>query len=131
VQVQKWGVTLVRVVTGLVFVMHGGQKVFFMGLHQAAAGFAKMGIPMPGIAGPLVALVELIGGICLILGIFTRWAAMLLALDMAGAIFFVHGRNGFFLPRGFEYAMVLLAVNLMLAVGGGGATWRQWRIWRR
>jgi putative oxidoreductase len=129
--VQKWGLTVVRVVTGLVFVMHGGQKVFWLGLHQTTAGFAKMGIPMPGIAGPLVALVELLGGVCLILGIFTRPAAILLALDMVGAIAFVHGRNGFFLPRGFEFALVLLAINLMLAAGGGGPTWRPWRIGRK
>jgi putative oxidoreductase len=128
---QRWGVTLVRVVTGLVFAMHGGQKVFMNGLHQTAAGFAKMGIPLPGVAGPLVALVELIGGAFLILGICTRLAAILLALDMAGAIVFVHGRNGFFLPRGFEYPLVLLAVNLMLAAGGGGVGWRGWRFWRR
>jgi putative oxidoreductase len=111
--------------------MHGGQKVFVNGLHPTAAGFAKMGIPMPGITGPLVALVELIGGLCLILGTFTRWTAILLALDMAGAIFFVHARNGFFLPRGFEYALVLLAINLMLAVSGGGANWRLWRKGRK
>ena len=128
---QRWGVTLVRLVTGLVFIMHGGQKVFVHGLHQTASGFAKMGIPLPGIAGPLVALVELIGGACLVLGVFTRWAALLLALDMAGAIVFVHARNGFFLPRGFEYALVLLAVNLMLVMGGGGVAWRLWRKGRK
>lgn len=128
---QKWGITLVRVVTGLVFVMHGGQKLFYIGLQQTSAAFAKMGIPLPGVAGPLVAVVELIGGLCLILGVFTRVAAILLALDMLGAIVFVHGRNGFFLPRGFEYALVLLAVNLMLAQGGAGPTWRVWRIGRK
>jgi putative oxidoreductase len=105
--------------------------MFWLGLNQTTAGFAKMGIPMPGIAGPLVALVELLGGVCLILGIFTRPAAILLALDMLGAIVFVHGRNGFFLPRGFEYALVLLAINLMLAAGGGGAAWRPWKIGRK
>jgi putative oxidoreductase len=125
--VQKWGVTIVRVVTGLVFLLHGGQKVFYNGLHPTAAAFGKMGIPLPGIAGPLVALVELIGGLCLILGVYTRWAAILLALDMLGAIVFVHGRNGFFLPRGFEYPLVLLAVNVMLALTGGGPAWRFWR----
>ena len=129
---QRWGLTIVRVVTGLVYVMHGGQKVFWLGLHQTTAGFARMGIPMPGIAGPLVALVELLGGVCLILGIFTRPAAILLALDMLGAIAFVHGRNGFFLPRGFEYALMLLAINLMLAAGGGGGpAWRPWKTGRK
>jgi putative oxidoreductase len=118
---------MVRVVTGLVFLLHGGQKVFYNGLHETASGFAKMGIPLPGIAGPLVGVVELLGGVCLILGVYTRWAAILLALDMLGAIVFVHGRNGFFLPRGFEFALVLLAINVMLALTGGGPAWRFWR----
>jgi putative oxidoreductase len=116
-----WGLTIVRLIAGIVYLMHGGQKIFTYGLHGTAGAFAKMGIPLPGIAGPLVAIVEFVGGLCLLFGVFTRWAAILLALDMVGAIVFVHGRNGFFLPRGFEFALVMLGVNLLLALAGPGA----------
>jgi putative oxidoreductase len=115
-----WGITALRIVTGVVFLMHGQQKLFTAGLWGTAAQFSKMHIPLPSVAGPVVTLMEFLGGICLILGVFTRWAAILLALDMAGAILFVHGRNGFFLPRGFEYAMVMLVVCVALAMLGPG-----------
>ena len=57
----------------------------------------------------------------ILVGLFTRVIAILLAMDMLGAIFFVHLKNGFFLPSGFEFAFTMLLVNLALAVGGPGA----------
>ena len=112
--------TLVRIVVGIVFLVHGSQKLFVFGIGGITGGFTQMGIPLPGITAPIVTFVELLSGIALLLGVFTRIAAILLAIDMCGAILFVHGKNGFFLPMGLEYALTLLVLNIAVALGGPG-----------
>jgi putative oxidoreductase len=114
------GLTLVRIIVGVVFLVHGSQKLFVFGLGGITGFFTQAGIPLPMVAAPVVTFVEFLGGIALILGVFTRIAAILLAIDMMGAIAFVHGKNGFFLPTGYEYALTMLVVNFALAIGGPG-----------
>jgi len=114
------GLTLVRIIVGVVFLVHGSQKLFVFGLGGITGFFTQAGIPLPMVAAPVVTFVEFLGGIALILGVFTRIAAILLAIDMMGAIAFVHGKNGFFLPTGYEYALTLLVLNVALAIGGPG-----------
>jgi len=117
---QKWGITAIRVVVGVVFLMHGGQKLFIWGFSGVAAFLGQLGIPAPMLASIIVTLVEFLGGLALFLGLFTRWVAILLAIDMAVAILTVHLPNGFFLPEGFEYPLTLLAANVSLALLGSG-----------
>ena len=114
-------IAILRIVTGAVFFAHGYQKVFVYGHAGVAQGFAGMGIPAPDLTAALIAAIELLGGIALILGIGTRIAAALLAADMLGAILLVHGRNGFFLPAGAEFATTLLGASLALTLAGAGA----------
>jgi putative oxidoreductase len=112
---------IVRIAVGIMFAAHGAQKLFGFGLDGVIGFFTQAGIPVPVVTGPLVTFVELLGGLALVLGLLTRLAALGLAIDMLGAMLLVHIKNGFFLPQGFEYTFVLLAVLVGLALVGPGA----------
>jgi len=119
-QAQGWGITVLRVIVGIVFLAHGGQKLFVWGFSNVAGFFGQVGIPLPMLAAIVVTLVEFLGGLALVVGLFTRWAAIPLAINMLGAMLTIHLKAGFFLPDGYEFVLTLLAANVALALLGSG-----------
>jgi putative oxidoreductase len=118
---QSCGLTVLRVAVGIVFAVHGYQKLFTFGFHGVTGMFGHMGIPLPGFFAVVVTVVEFVGGILLILGVATRIAAAFIASDMMVAILVVHLKNGFFNPHGVEFPLTLLAAAICLMLAGGGA----------
>jgi putative oxidoreductase len=114
------GLATLRAGLGIIFFAHGAQKVFQFGIAGVTQGFAQMGVPLPAITAPLVAGLELVGGLLLFFGLLTRPVALLLAIDMLAAAVLVHLRNGFFLPNGFEFTLILFAGCLALVMAGPG-----------
>lgn len=114
-------VTILRVILGFLFAAHGWQKFNEWTIAGTQAAFTKMGVPAAEIAAPTVAVLELAGGVALILGILTRIVALLLALDMLGALFLVHASAGVFAATGgYELVLLLAAAALAVALTGAG-----------
>ncbi|WP_067139691.1 DoxX family protein [Microtetraspora malaysiensis] len=110
-----------RVGIGVIFLVHGWQKLTAMGLPGTTAFFEQIGIPLPGLAAPAVTVLELAGGAALILGAALPVAGTLLALDMLGAIAFVHGGNGFTVDKGgYEFVLALAVAAVAIGFSGGG-----------
>lgn len=115
-----WGLTILRVVVGIVFIMHGIQKLG--GGVAGTAGFlGSLGIPLPQVMAIVLIAVELLGGIALVLGLGTRYVSLLLAVTMLVAMVTVHLENGFYAQNGgVEFTLTLLAATVALALTGSG-----------
>lgn len=112
---------LARVGLGVIFIAHGWQKFNTNGLDGTAQGFQQMGIPAPTLSAYFAIAIELLGGVALIVGVLTAAAGALLALNMAGALVFVHLSNGVFVADGgWELVAALGLLSLTLAVVGAG-----------
>lgn len=125
-----YGFLILRVTVGIVFAMHGWQKLTVMGFGGVGGFFGMLGIPFPEVAAIAITLLELVGGIALILGIGTRIAGALLAADMIVAMLLVHWPNGFFMDaNGIELALTLAATGLFFALAGPGALSLDAQLW--
>jgi putative oxidoreductase len=106
--------SILRIIIGLLFLEHGTSKYLSLPVSQMT-GVAPTSLS--GING----MIEIVGGVLIVLGLFTRPVAFILAGDMAAAYFIAHGPRGFFpLLNGGELAIVYCFVFLYLAVAGGG-----------
>jgi putative oxidoreductase len=112
---------LMRIVIGYILLMHGWTKVGAGAGAIASNIMAKNGLE-PSIAFAYAAMfLETIGAICIILGLFTRFFAAALAIEMAIALVFVHAAKGFAAGQGgFEYVLLLGIVLFVIAIRGGG-----------
>ncbi|MGR3765686.1 DoxX family protein [Rossellomorea sp. NS-SX7] len=109
---QQIGALLLRFVLGLTFFIHGLAK-FQGGIENTAGFFESLGLP--GYSAYAVALIELIGGIAMILGFGTRVAAALFAIIMIGAIMKVKLASGFLgngQSAGYELDLALLVMSI-------------------
>jgi putative oxidoreductase len=113
--------TLVRVIIGYIIFMHGWPKLTTAGLAGVSAYMSKQGLE-PGTLFALAAMfLEIIGGICIVIGLFTRFFAAALAIEMLIALFAVHAAHGFSVSKGgFEYVLLLGIVLFAIAIRGGG-----------
>lgn len=120
---QPWGALFLRLVLGAAMIFHGYSKVVPASLHGSAvapmehySGFvASLGVPRW--LGYISALTEFVGGILVIIGLLTRFAAFLIAINMAFAIALVTRHHGY---TGSEYPLALLVIALMLLFYGSG-----------
>lgn len=122
---RNWALLAPRLVVGVVMASHGAQKLFGWfggyGLEGTGGFFAeKLGLT-PGVfwAG-LAGSGEFFGGLLLLVGLATRFAALSVGITMAVAIITVH-RGAFFAPAGMEYPLTLLAASIAFLIAGGGA----------
>lgn len=113
--------TMLRVVIGFLFAAHGWQKYFQYTLDGTTAAFGQMGVPAAGLVAPVVATLEIAGGIALVLGVLTRVFAVLLTVNMLGALVLVHAPAGVFVEAGgFELVLALAAGAAAIALLGPG-----------
>lgn len=111
-----------RVILGLVLIAHGWQKFSEWTIAGTTQSFEGMGVPAASIAAPAAAIIELVGGILIILGLLTRFAGGLVALQMVGAgIFANHFSSGIFVSDGgWELIGIIATAGLMLVAAGPG-----------
>jgi putative oxidoreductase len=115
---QSLGLAALRIAAAAVFINHGWQKLFVYGFAGVTGAFTHMGVPLPGLIGPLIAVLEFFGSIALIIGLLTRPIALLFAFDMLGAILLVQLKNGF---SHYELEFLLLGSSLALFLAGAGS----------
>jgi putative oxidoreductase len=118
-----WALLVARVVVGVIFMVHGAQKLFgaFGGPGLSAI------VQMMGPLGYLVTIGEFFGGLGLIFGFLSRFSAASIILIMLGAIGLVHGQFGFFMNwtgkqagEGFEYHLLVIGALLPILIAGPG-----------
>jgi putative oxidoreductase len=114
-----------RIPVGITFIAHGAQKLFGLfggyGLEGTGQWMASIGLEPGYLLALLAGSAEFFAGIALLIGLFTRPAAAVLAVTMLVAIFSVHIANGLFMANnGYEFALALLAICVSLLFSGAG-----------
>ncbi len=117
-----YAILALRVTTGALFLFHGLVKLFVFTPAGTAGYFESIGLP--GALGYLTLLVEIAGGLALILGVRARLVSLALVPVLLGAAYFGHGGSGFGWSNpngGWEYPLTWAIVQAALAALGDGA----------
>lgn len=118
-QIEPWSLLPLRVVVGIVFLVHGGQKLFVGGVSGFAGFLSQQGMEPALVLAIVVTLVEILGGLAVVIGALTRGAALLLAVEMGVVIFKMKLPQGFFASQGgYEFELTLLGACLTLLLAG-------------
>lgn len=120
-QSTEYAALLLRVSLGAMFIAHALLKIFVFTLAGAAQFFESVGFP--GALAYIVAILELVGGVALIAGLYTRWVVLGLLPILLGAAF-VHWPNGWVFSAqngGWEYPVFLAAAATVQFLLGNGA----------
>ncbi len=112
-----WGILLLRVVLGLIFVRHGLPKM--KDLKATGESFAGMGFKPGRFWGTLVAILEIVGGLALIAGFFTQIVAALFVIEFIVILAAVKRKSGF--VGGYEFDLLILASVVLLVLLGSGS----------
>jgi len=111
--------TLLRVVIGVIMAVHGLDKLH--GFQAWQEQIAQLGMPDPHLFASLAVAAELCGGFCLLIGLFTPFAALAVVCVLAVAIVKVHWGHGLMAQHGgFEYPLTLLLASLQFVARGAG-----------
>ena len=117
----NWAPLVLRVALGCIFAWHGYDKIFSTGISGVTGFIDSLGIPLPSLMSYILAYGELIGGLLLIAGLLTHWAAKFGIVVALVALFTVHISNGFSIADGgYEYIMLILAASVSLLITGAG-----------
>lgn len=120
----SYGLAILRVVVGLIYVMHGYPKLFG-GVDATAEMLSSLGFPVAEGFAIFLALLETVGGALLIGGLFVTPLAILFIIEMTLGIVLVHAANGFYVigpgQGGIELNLLLIASLLALVLAGPGA----------
>jgi putative oxidoreductase len=113
-----YAAVVLRLVLGIIFFVHGAHKVGNM--SETIEGLSTA-LGLSPFTVFVVVAIELLGGIGLLLGLFTRLAAAAIGINMIGAVILVHGQHGFFLQNhGYEYNLALFGMCVALILSGAG-----------
>ena len=120
-----YGLTVLRIVVGIIFAAHGSQKLFGLfggyGLAGTAQWMESIGLAPGYLMATLAGGTEFFAGLALIIGLLVRPAALGLAILSVVAIFSVHIGNGLFMANnGYEFALALLAGSVAVLIEGAG-----------
>jgi len=121
----NWALLILRLCLGAIFIGHGLQKAFGLFGGPGVTGFSEMlsglGFKPALFWAYIAAYTELIGGLLLLVGIFTRGAAAFILILIIVATLKVHLTKGFFLQGGgFEYNLLIMGACLLLIILGAG-----------
>ena len=122
---KEWAMVPLRAGLGIMFLAHGLQKAFGLFGGPGIEGVTKMveslGFSPPVLWAYALAYTELLGGLFLVIGLYTRISSAALLFVMIMAAVKVQLAHGFFLATGgVEYVFVVMAVCVSLIMGGGG-----------